>query len=295
MPETLNITGALRTAAGSLGKAGVIEARREANSLLSLALKKDLAFLFAHPEYTLTESEQKLFDEYLRRRVAREPFQHIAGHQEFYGLDFIVTPDVLIPRPETELLVETAIELFKDKDDLLFCEIGVGSGCISIAILHHLKNARAIGFDISQKALGIAEKNAFKNNVAERLELGISDVFSAADSTPQFDLIVSNPPYISIADFKDLQAEVRDYEPSLALTDDKDGLSIVETLIRRSPGHLKPGGYLLIEIGIAQSSAVREMVDPNLWQALEILPDLQGIHRMVKLALISRSADGSSA
>ena len=283
MTDAFNIEQVLKNAAGVLRNSEIKEPRREANSLLSLALKRDLAFLFAHPEYTLTESEQKLIDEYLRRRAAREPFQHIAGRQEFYGLDFIVTPDVLIPRPETELLVETAVELFKNKDDLFFCEIGVGSGCISIAVLHHLKNARAIGFDISQKALDIAEKNAFKNDVAERLELGISDLFSAADSALQFDLIVSNPPYISIADFKDLQAEVRDYEPSMALTDDKDGLTIIRKILDQAPPFLKPGGYLLIEIGIAQAISVGNMIAPDTWQAFEILPDLQGIPRMVRL------------
>jgi release factor glutamine methyltransferase len=277
----------LKKAAEVLSSAEITDPPREAGSLLVLATGKDRTFLIAHPEYELTESEQKLFDDYLRRRATHEPFQYIAGRQEFYGLDFIVTPDVLIPRPETEMIVETAIGLFKNTDELFFCEIGVGSGCISAAILHEIKNARAIGFDISEKALYVAEKNAVKNNVADRLELGVSDVFSGVDASLytslQFDLIVSNPPYISVSDFAVLQPEVRGHEPAAALTDNGDGLSIIKKIINEAANFLKPGGYLLMEIGIGQSKQVGEMILPGIWQVFEILPDLQGIPRMVKL------------
>jgi release factor glutamine methyltransferase len=280
MPD---IAGTIKQAAELLRISEIAEPRREARSLLTLALQKDQTFLIAHPEYELTGDEQKLFEENLHRRAAREPFQYIAGRQEFYGLDFLVTPDVLIPRPETEMIVETAIELFKDKDDLFFCEIGAGSGCISVSILHELKNARAIGFDISPKALDVAEKNAYQNNVAERLELAVSDVFSAAGTSLQFDLIVSNPPYIPLEDFKILQPEVREHEPASALTDNGNGLSIIKKIISEAPNFLGTGGYLLMEIGIDQAIIVTEMIDPDIWQTFEILPDLQGIPRMVKL------------
>lgn len=278
-----SVTEHLNYAAQVLGASEIPDPRREAGSLLALAIGKDRTFLIAHPEYELNENEQKLFDRYLQRRAGREPFGYIAGRQEFYGLDFIVTPDVLIPRPETELLVEAAIGLFREKRNLFFCEIGVGSGCISISILHELKTARANGFDISQKALDIARQNAANNDVAERLKLGVSDIFSALDQRDKFDLIVSNPPYIHSEDMLTLQAEVRQHEPPGALTDGKDGLSIIENLIKDSPPFLKPGGYLLIEIGIHQSSAVREMADPDVWISLDFLPDLQGIPRVVKL------------
>jgi len=283
MSANLNIAGALQGAAEILSEAGVIDPRREAGSLLCLALQKDQTFLIAHPEYELSADEENTFREYLKRRADREPFQHIAGRQEFYGLEFIVTPDVLIPRPETELLVEAAVKLFQDKENLFFCEVGTGSGCISVSLLHELKTARAIGVDISETALAVAEKNALKNNVADRLELGVSDVFSAVDKTAEFDLIISNPPYVPAEDVATLQAEVRGHDPLIALTDGKNGLSIIEKLISESPQYLKPGGYLLIEIGFNQSFAVREMVDLKTWRALDILPDLQGIPRMVKL------------
>jgi release factor glutamine methyltransferase len=266
-----------------LSDAGIAEPRREARSLMSLALGKSHTFLIAHPEYELTAEEHSRFNAYLVRRAAREPFQYIAGRQEFYGLDFIVTSDVLIPRPETEMIVETAIELFKDKDNIFFCEIGVGSGCISISILHELQTARAIGFDISQKALDVAEKNAYHNSVARRFEFGISDVFSDVDHALQFDLIVSNPPYIPARDMPGLQAEVRDHEPFTALTDGADGLSIVQKILEQAPPFLKPGGSLLMEIGIDQAISVGNMIEHDIWQTFEILPDLQGIPRMVRL------------
>ncbi len=278
-----SLTEHLKHAAQVLGASEIADPRREAGSLLALALGKDRTFLIAHPEYELNENEQKLFDQYLQRRAGREPFGYIAGRREFYGLDFIVTPDVLIPRPETELLVETAIGLFRETRNLFFCEIGVGSGCISVSILHELKTARATGFDISQKALDIAEQNAVNNGVAERLELGVSNVFSALSAGDKFDLIVSNPPYIHSEDMLTLQTEVREHEPPGALTDGRDGLSITQNLINESPAFLKPGGYLLIEIGIHQSPAVRKMADTGVWASLDFLPDLQGIPRAVKL------------
>ncbi len=280
-----NIAETLGQASEILRASEITEPRREAALLLALALEKDQTFLIAHPEYEPTETEENIFREYVRRRAAREPFQHIAGRQEFYGLGFIVTTDVLVPRPETELLVENALTLFCADQNTFFCEVGTGSGCIAVALLHEMKNARAIGLDISEKALDVAEKNALKNNVADRLELGVSDVFSALNAGDEFDLIISNPPYVPLADFETLQAEVRDFDPAVALTDGKNGLSIIEKLINESPGYLKPGGYLLIEIGFNQSFAVREMVDLNVWRALDILPDLQGIPRMVKLQL----------
>lgn len=278
-----NIAETLEQASEILRANEVAEPRREASLLLCLALEKDQTFLIAHPEYKLTETEEDLFRAYVQRRADREPFQHIAGRQEFYGLDFIVTPDVLVPRPETELLVENALTLFLRDQNIFFCEVGIGSGCISVALLHELKMARAIGLDISAEALDVAEKNALKNNVADRLELGVSDVFSELNVDDEFDLIVSNPPYVPLEDFAGLQAEVRDHDPRVALTDGGSGLSIIEKLIRESPQYLKPGGYLLMEIGFNQSFAVREMVDLNIWRSLDILPDLQGIPRMVKL------------
>jgi release factor glutamine methyltransferase len=248
---------------------------------MAFALRKDRAFLVAHPEYELSSEEERRFREFLRRRAEREPFQHITGRQEFFGLDFVVTKDVLIPRPETELIVENAIEILREKENPVFGEVGVGSGCISVSILHEVKTATAIGLEISEKAIEIARLNAENNEVSNRLSLKISDVFAALENE-KFDLIVSNPPYISREDIETLQPEVKNYDPLDALTDGADGLSIIEKIVREAPEFLKPAGFLLLEIGINQADKVREMFRAETWQSVEILPDLQGIARTVK-------------
>ena len=271
----------LSNAAKILRSSGSEQPRREAASLLAFALEKDKTFLIAHPEYELSNVEERRFRRFLKRRACREPFQYITGKQEFYGLDFLVTPDVLIPRPETELIVETAIEILCGETRAQFCEVGVGSGCISVSILHEKKSASAIGFDISNKALKVAQKNAETHQVIERLELKVSDVFEALRGE-KFDLIVSNPPYISSEDTKNLQAEVRDFEPLMALTDGIDGFAIIEKIVTGAPTFLKDGGFLLLEIGFGQASRVSQMFSPGIWTYIEILPDLQGIPRMMK-------------
>lgn len=276
-----NVSETLRTAAEILRQNGIAEPRREAGSLLSLALREDRGFLIAHPEYSLTTEEANLFQTFLERRARHEPLQYIRGRQEFFGLDFTLTPDVLIPRPETELIVEAAIEILREKKTPLICEVGVGSGCISTAILHEIKNAAAIGLDISEKALEIARVNAENNKVADRIDLKISDVFEILNDE-KFELIVSNPPYVPNEDFASLQTEVRAFEPRHALTDGKDGLSIIEKIISGTPRFLQPEGFLLMEIGYNQSPKVREMFDMNVWEKLEFLPDLQGIPRTVR-------------
>ncbi|HXG84719.1 MAG TPA: peptide chain release factor N(5)-glutamine methyltransferase [Pyrinomonadaceae bacterium] len=276
-----NISEELKTATEILQSGEVIEPRREAASLLAFALQKNKTFLVAHSEYELSAIEEKRFRGLLLRRAEREPFQYITGKQEFYALDFLVTPNVLIPRPETEIIVEKAIEILNEIESPRFCEIGVGSGCISVSILHAIRAASATGLDISEKALEIARTNAERHGVLPRLELKISDVF-ANPPIERFDLIVSNPPYISAADVKNLQAEVRDFEPLAALTDCADGLTIIEKIIEGAPEFLKPGSLLLLEIGFNQAEIVREMFSPEIWQKVEFLPDLQNILRTVK-------------
>lgn len=280
----VNISEALQKATEKLKENNINEPRREANSLLAFALGKDKTFLIAHSEYELSEDESENFQKLLERRANREPLQYIRGTQEFFGLDFIVTPDVLIPRPETELLVEEAIGILKTKENPRFCEIGTGSGCILVSILYEARNVTATGADISENALKIAELNAEKNSVIERLKLVKSDVFENFEKE-KFDLIVSNPPYISIDDFQNLQKEVRNFEPQTALTDNKNGLSIIERIISDAPKFLKPDCYLLMEIGHDQSEQVEKMFASQIWRSVEFLRDLQGIQRTVKAKL----------
>lgn len=282
----MNISSSVSSAAEILKDACVADPRREAASLLALALYRPSSFLIAHPEYELTEDETARFDGFIARRAAREPFQYITERQEFYGLEFGVTPDVLIPRPETELLVEEAINELKKTNELkkvAFCEIGVGSGCISISILHNVPNAAAIAIDISKKAISVAQRNSENHGVADRLTFIEGDLFAGIDH--KFGLIVSNPPYIPNVDLTEMQKEVRDFEPHTALFAGTDGLDIVRRIIDKAPKHLDSGGLLLIEIGFGQSKILRDLVDQTIWGKPEFIPDLQGIERILKVIL----------
>ena len=183
------------------------------------------------------------------------------------------------------MLVEKSIGLLAGMDAPVFCDVGVGSGCIAISVLHHVPSATAIGLDISDAALAVTRRNAQIHDVHDRLRLLHSDVFSGLKEE-HFDLIVSNPPYIPVKDLAGLQVEVRDFEPHLALTDGAGGLSIIEKIIRQSPPFLKPGGSLVLEIGINQSEAVNNMFTPKTWTDIHFVPDFQGISRMVYAELI---------
>jgi release factor glutamine methyltransferase len=278
----MKISTTISSAAEILKEAGVAESRREASSLLAFVSQKDAAFLIAHSGDELDADQTMLFEACIHRRANHEPFQYIVGRQEFYGLEFEVTPDVLIPRPETEILVESAIQILFDLNGPRFCEVGVGSGCISISILHAVKSATAVATDISEAALAVAAINAGKNRVDTRLELKQANIFDGICGP--FDMIVSNPPYVPADQLASLQAEVRDYEPRAALDGGKDGLVLIERIIQESPALLKPGGHLLLEIGFDQARKVEELFDRAVWETPpEFLPDLQGIPRIVKV------------
>ena len=283
--ENVTLAGLIKEAARVLKKAGVPEARREAMSLIEHLMGRDRTFIITHPEATLKPSEIRRLRELVEQRAEGYPLQYITGHQQFYGLDFEVTPDVLIPRPETELLVETALALLAERNaSALVCDVGTGSGCIPVALLHEDRKACALGLDISRDALRVAARNAARHGVGERLQLIASDCFSALDSSrARFAMIVSNPPYIAEDVLDGLQPEVRDHEPRVALTPGNDGLRIIRRLVMEAPGFLEAGGHLLMEIGFDQHQAVTSLIDSEVWQLLEIHKDLQGIPRVVAL------------
>jgi release factor glutamine methyltransferase len=248
---------------------------------LEFALGRARSFIIAHPEYQPDAASASRYREYVARRAGGEPFHYIKGAKEFYGLDFIVSPAVLIPRPETEMLVDRAMGLLSALTRPRFCEVGVGSGCISIAILAHVPEARAVGLEVSAQAIDIARANADANGVSARFDLRRSDIFASLRDDERFDLIVSNPPYIPAADLAGLQREVRDHEPRIALTDGADGLSIIRRLVDDAPRFLDPGGSLMFEFGMGQAEEVQAMFSPKLWRPAAVENDVQGIPRMV--------------
>lgn len=274
----------LREAAKMLEAAGVPEARREAGSLLSFILGKDRTFLISHAEDLVDEDSFNRFREFVDRRTAGEPLQYITGVQDFYGREFRVTPDVLIPRPETELLIEAALDIAGNKSASWICDVGTGSGCIAVTLLCEIVSARGVAIDKSPAALEIAKLNALNLSVADRAQFVVSDCFNSLDSRDyQFDLIVSNPPYVAEAAVAGLQREVKDHEPLVALSPGADGLSVIRRLVDEAPAFTRPDGHLIMEIGFDQGEVVTRLVAGSAWSLCEIRPDLQGIPRIVVL------------
>jgi release factor glutamine methyltransferase len=280
----VSIAEALLGAAQALRRAGVPEARREAASLLAHLLGRDRTFLITRAEEKLSPGTTEQFRSLVGRRAVGEPLQYITGHTEFFRLDFEVTPDVLIPRPETELLVELALDLVDKAAETLLCDVGTGSGCISVSILHEREGARAVGLDVSERALEVASRNAARHRVEGRFTPLVSDCFEALKTSDTvFQLIVSNPPYVAEDALEGLQREVRDFEPRVALTPGGDGLRVIRRLLADAPRFLQGGGHLLMEIGFDQHEAVRELIDRQVWELLDIHLDLQGIPRAAAL------------
>src|SRR5258705_6036147 len=280
---SMSIGEAILHGAQVLRKSGVPEARREAGSLLAHVSGHDRTFLISHVDASLTDEVLIRFRENIDRRSSGEPLQYITGIQDFFGRQFRVTPDVLIPRPETELLVEAALKLISNLSAPLVCDVGTGSGCIAISILCERVDAHVTAIDISRAALDVARLNAERLEVTKRIEFVLSDCFEDIDSDREpFDLIVSNPPYVAGEMLPGLQREVRDHEPLIALSPGGEGLGVIRRILEDASDFLIEGGHLLLEIGFDQGAKMENMIQPPL-QLLEILPDLQGIPRIVIL------------
>jgi len=279
---SVSIATAIKEAAEIFRAHGIVEPRLEAGLLLSYTLGRDRTFMIAHSEREMSAEQFATFQNFLSRRVAGEPLQYITGHQEFFKLSFEVTPDVLIPRPETELIVETVLDLFPDDARFRFADVGTGSGCIAISILNQRRHAQATAIDKSSRALEVVHRNATHHRVLPRLRLLHSDLFSELGPSETFDLIVSNPPYVPDEEMNGLQPEVQ-REPRSALAGGKDGLEVIRGLMRAAPPHLQDPGYLVFEFGINQEGAITEFVNKDVWDLIEIRRDLQQIPRMVML------------
>ncbi len=253
----------------------------DAQTLLAHALGCDRTHLIVNYNQPLADEQQTNYQSLIARRASGEPLQYIVGQQEFFGLPFRVTPAVLIPRPETELLVEETIRLAQTLPHAhapVIVDVGTGSGCIAIALARELENARIYATDLSADALAVARQNAALNGVAERIQFIQCDLLAGLPARLQADFIVSNPPYIATHEMAALQREVREWEPHAALTDNADGLSFYRRLLAETPQHLKSEGYLLCELGYQQAEVVTATVKEG-WSKHYLLNDLQGIPR----------------
>jgi release factor glutamine methyltransferase len=254
------------------------EHSRDAELLLRVATDWDKAFLLAHPETPLNSAAEAEYRAAIARRATGEPVQYIAGSQEFWGLQFHVTPAVLIPRPETEHLVEAVLAKVARDASVRIADIGTGSGAIAIALATELPQARLLATDISDAALQVARGNAEKHGVADRVQFVCCNLLP--DGTEgEFDVVASNPPYVAEADRDSLAREVKDFEPSSALFAGPDGLTIYRRLIPVAYQALKPGGWLALEMGAGQRTALDAVLTD--WKQVECFRDLQGIERVL--------------
>lgn len=255
---------------------GVENARLEAEWLLCEALSLSRIGLYLNFDKPLQEAELVSFRSMVARRAKREPLQHILGTQEFMGLEFSTTAAALIPRHDTEVLVTEALRAVPAARRVL--DIGSGSGCIAIVIARNLPDATVVSVDISPEAIELARRNAVRNEVQVDFRQG--SIFEPVQGE-FFDLIVSNPPYISETDIEKLQPEVRDFEPRIALAGGADGLDFYRQIIPLAPDHLTPGGWLLLEVGAGQSEEVTEIFANNSFSAIFSAKDPAGIDRVV--------------
>jgi release factor glutamine methyltransferase len=260
-------------------------AAQDAALLLRHTLGLSPAQLLAYPERVLSAKQGQRFQQALTRRLAHEPIQYILGEQEFYGLALRVTPAVLIPRPETELLVQAVLSDLSQNagrrgDRLQIVDVGTGSGAIAIALGIHLPEAELTAVDISPESLAVAQENVHRHGLEAQIRLLPSDLLAGLPSGEQaFDVIVSNPPYVPLSDRSTLHPEVREYEPATALFAGDSGLDIYRHLIPQARLHLRSGGLLAMEFGYGQRDALSHLLVG--WNDVRFLPDLQGIPRAV--------------
>jgi release factor glutamine methyltransferase len=259
----------------------------DAEVLLATVLKIDRTGLYLAWETIVSEQEKKAFLMLIARRIKEEPVSYIIGRKEFWSLWFKVTPAVMIPRPDTETLVEETLKIFTDDTSPVILEIGTGSGAIAIALATELPQASIIATDISFEALIVAKENASSHGVSsiQFVEGNLYEPIKKEGAL--FDLVISNPPYIPTADIPPLPPGIRDYEPHTALDGGPDGLMFYRTIIQQAPEYLKPGGYLLLEVGKGQGHDVAKiMVETKKFSSPQIIPDLAGIERVVKASRI---------
>ncbi len=271
----MTVGEALRWGADEL--AAEAASRRDAELLLRSVTGWDRAFVLAHDEAPLDADAERAFREAIARRALGEPVQYIVGEQEFWGLALKVTPAVLIPRPETEHVIEAVLARVSRDADLQIADVGTGSGAIAIALAKELPRSRVLATDISQAALEVARENAARHSVADRIDFVRCDLLP--DAPGNFDVLASNPPYIAEDERESLAREVKDFEPQQALFAGATGYEIYQRLLPVAAHALKPGGWLVLEIGAGQSAQLREMLRE--WRDVATVRDLAGIERVV--------------
>ena len=277
----VSLRDALTTAIDRLTAARVPSPRMNAELLLRFTLDVDRSYLYAHPERELTTEEQTRYDEALAQRARGIPAQYITGHQEFWGMDLIVNPAVLIPRPETEHVIETVLQLVNggraSSPGMRIVDVGTGSGCIALALAKELPEAEVHATDISPAALEVARANAARHQLENRIQFHETDLLQCLERA-RLDFVVSNPPYVGESEQDQVQLGVRKFEPRKAVFAGPTGLEVIERLIPQAQAALKPGGWLVMEISGTIAQGVKRLL--GRWNAVQVTNDLQGIPRV---------------
>lgn len=278
----ITVLEAIKLSTDFLEKKGVDSSRANAEILLAEVLQCKRLELYLAFDKPLKENELNTYREFIKKRGMRIPLQYIVGNVEFYGLNLVVNENIFIPRPETELLIEKIIEDLSERSKLRILDIGTGSGNISIALSCNLKNCEILGIDISEKSLEIATMNLKKYPTENKIEFKIFDVLKDdLKKLEKFDLIVSNPPYISKKDYELLEPELKNYEPTFALTDFEDGISFYKKIISSSEILLNDNGKLFFEMGKDQYNSINSLMIANGFSNINILKDYAGIERII--------------
>ena len=268
----MNIEIAIKKACKELKKNKIRSALLDSELLLSKVIKKDREFVLLNLEKKLDQNDQKSFKDLIIKRSKGKPLAYLTGVKSFWNYDFKVNEKVLIPRPDSEIIIEQVLDIYKNKNSLNFLEVGIGSGCLSISILKEKKSFLATGIDLCQDCIKISRLNANKLGVDNRIKLLKSDVDNLIFR--KYDLIISNPPYIKKFDLNKLNREVKNYEPNLALDGGLEGLSVIRKVIKKASELIKIGGKLILEIGYDQREPVKKMLINNNFYIDRILKDL---------------------
>ena len=293
----MQLRDALRSGVEALLDAGVPSGRLAAELLLMHALGQDRNYIHSHPEAELASEDAARYFAFIRERASGMPTQYVTGHQEFWGLEFEVNRDVLIPRPETEHVVERVLDIARSQgiekeSSPRIVDVGTGSGCIALALASELPSAKIYALDVSKPALAVAMRNAVRLGLEKRVDFLKSDVLDRlliSEYLATFDFVVSNPPYIGAEEAENLQREVRDFEPRIAWGGCQSGDEIYRRLFPQAHRLLKPGGHVVVEIGYNLRPAVVALLGVE-WSEIEVQPDYAGIPRVVSARKNARMA-----
>jgi release factor glutamine methyltransferase len=291
MQPLMNVRSALKQGLAQLREAHVPSFTLAAELLLLHVLGRDRTWIYAHPEQEIPAADAARFLALIARRAAGEPTQHLTGKQEFWGLEFEVSPEVLIPRPETEHVIEVALDRLAVRElragrkptltgeGLQIADIGTGSGCIAVALAKELPGSTIFATDISSPALAVSRRNAARHSVTRQVQFLEGNLLDMVAT--QFDLIASNPPYVGRREAGALMREVRDHEPEIALYGGEEGYEFYAELIAQAAAHLKPGGLLILELSHNSLAAVQPLLDAPTWTNVGVTNDLAGIPRVL--------------